>query len=79
MEKKERLEIAEKASEVIDARVWTPNEKSQVIRLYLNNRNGYVIIDNDGDADIDGVKAGSFMEVDADLKNINITTYRKFK
>lgn len=79
MEKSKRLEIAEKAAELISANVWTPSEKSPIIRLYLKNRNGFVKVDEDGDMDIDGVKSGSFMEVKKALQDAGITTYRQFK
>ena len=78
MEKSKRLEIAEEVAKVVNGKVWTPNENSPVIRVYLQY-NGYIKIDEDGDLDIDGVKSGSFMEIKAALVDAGYNVYRQVK
>ena len=75
MEKQERIERAEKTVEEMGiGNVWTPDEKSELIRIYINK--GYAVIDNDGNVGIDTVKRAQFDDAKAAAEKLGYRAYR---
>ena len=70
METEARVEIAEKIAEKMTGKVWTKND---IVRTYIS---GYIVIDEDGHANIDAVKRADYESVKEVCNELNITHYR---
>ena len=78
MTTKERFETAEKIANIINGNAWCPDieKEGKPVRVYLINKNGYVMVNDDG-INIDPVKRGSFTDVKDALNSAGYKTYRR--
>lgn len=71
MEKEDRIKRANEIAKLIDGKTWI---KGDNMRIYTN---GYVIIDDNGNCNIDNVNGHIFMDIKKILNDNNIETYRR--
>lgn len=75
----ERMEIAKKIADKTQGRAWTPPNATDnsPVRVYL--RKGYVLVDTDGEIDVDNVGGHLMRNVRLVARELMIASYRGYK
>ena len=71
MNEENRTNRTNEVAELVDGKVWI---KKNNMRVYLAK--GYIVIDDEGNCDIDNVGGHFFMDIKEKLNTNNIENYR---